>query len=263
MKIALVQTDPVWADPVANRARVRELVSPLEGVDLVVLPEMFSTGFVTEPVGIAESQDSGSLALLKEIASTKGCAVAGSIAIEIPSEKGSQYRNRFYFVHPDGKVEYYDKHHLFTYGGEHLHYTPGQERVVVEHCGVRILLQVCYDLRFPVFSRNRMVDGRPEYDLILYVASWPVRRVDAWDALLNARAIENLSYVVGVNRTGNDPSNSYCGHSRLIDPMGKTLASCKEGEENVTICELDTNLLELFRKSFPALLDADETVKDC
>lgn len=257
MKIALVQTDPVWSDPVKNRSRASELIAPLEGVDLIVLPEMFSTGFVTEPAGVAEVNVPESLSFLKEVAAKKNCAVAGSVAVEIPSENGPEYRNRFYFVKPDGEVEYYDKHHLFTYSGEHLRFTPGEKRVVVEFRGVKILLQVCYDLRFPVFSRNRIVDGKPEYDLILYVASWPVRRIDAWDSLLKARAIENLCYVVGVNRVGNDPGNTYCGHSRMFDPMGKCLAECEEGKEDVVVCELEMGLLEIFRKNFPALSDAD------
>jgi len=257
MKIALLQMDPVWSDPLSNRTRLNELVRPLDGADLIVLPEMFSTGFVTEPEGIAESVDSESLALLGSIAADKDCAVAGSIAIQVEASSGKEYRNRFYFVHPDGKVEYYDKHHLFTYGGEHLHYTPGQERVVVEWRGVRILLQVCYDLRFPVFSRNRFVGGKPDYDLILYVASWPVRRIDAWDALLKARAIENLCYVAAVNRVGPDPYNNYNGHSQLIDPMGKIISVCKEGVEDVQVCEMDLDLLRVFRENFPALGDAD------
>lgn len=257
MKIALVQTDPVWSDPAKNRSRASELIAPLEGVDLIVLPEMFSTGFVTEPAGVAEINPPESLQFLKGIAAEKNCAIAGSVAVELPSENGSEYRNRFYFVKPDGEVEYYDKHHLFTYSGEHLRFTPGEKRVVVEFRGVKILLQVCYDLRFPVFSRNRIVEGNPEYDLILYVASWPVRRIDAWDSLLKSRAIENLCYVVGVNRVGNDPGNNYCGHSRMFDHMGKCLAECEEGKEDVVVCELEMGLLEIFRKNFPALSDAD------
>ena len=257
MKIALVQMDLAWADPAANRNKVREMVSRLQDVDIIVLPEMFSTGFATQPSGIAEKNVPESLEFLKGLASEKNCAVCGSIAVEIPSEGGSEFRNRFYFVKPDGQVEYYDKHHLFTYSGEHLRFTPGEERVVVEFRGIRILLQVCYDLRFPVFSRNRMVDGRADYDLILYVASWPVRRVDAWDALLKARAIENLCFVAGVNRVGKDPGNNYNGHSQLFDPMGKLLAACKEDQEDVQVCEIDPDLLDIFRKNFPALGDAD------
>ena len=167
------------------------------------------------------------------------------------------YRNRFYFVYPDGHYVYYDKHHLFTFAGEHEHYTAGQERVIVEHAGFRILLQVCYDLRFPVFARNRMVDGKPDYDLILYVASWPQQRVDAWDALLKARAIENVCFVAGVNRVGKDPGNLYSGHTGLYGPRGEQLSICKENRIDIIEFEIKKALLDNVRASFPALLDAD------
>ena len=173
MKITLVQFSPVWEDPAANRDILRSLLSQVPETDLIVLPEMFSTGFVTEPAGVAE-QDGASLRFLQETAATRNCAVAGSVATET---EGS-YRNRFYFVCPDGREVHYDKHHLFTYGGEHRRFTPGNAPVTVEYKGVRILLQVCYDLRFPVFSRNRLcADGRALYDLALYVAGAPRGRL--------------------------------------------------------------------------------------
>ena len=174
---------------------------------------------------------------------------SGSIAVT----KDGKYYNRFYFVKPDGSVAQYDKKHLFTYGGEHLRFTPGEERVVVEWKGVRILLEICYDLRFPVWARNR-----GDYDMILYVASWPTPRVNAWSALLVARAIENQCYVAGVNRVGTDPTCEYCGGSVIIDPYGKTIAACAMGEECEATAEVDMELLEAFRKKFPVLNDADE-----
>jgi len=221
--------------------------------DLVVLPEMFSTGFATEPEGVAESDEGDSLHWMIDYAKGRGCAVAGSVSVQT----AEGYRNRFYFVYPDGHFQYYDKHHLFTFAGEHEHYKAGEERVVVEHAGFRILLQVCYDLRFPVFSRNRMVDGKPDYDLILYVASWPQQRIDAWDALLKARAIENVCFVAGVNRVGKDPGNIYSGHTSLFGPRGKLLSICKEGRIDIIEFELKRSDLDGVRNSFPVLLDAD------
>ena len=221
--------------------------------DLIVLPEMFPTGFVTQPEGIAEEENGPSLRWMQEIARERACAVAGSI----PVSTAEGFRNRFYFVYPHGEYRFYDKRHLFTYAGEHHRYKAGEDRVVVEHAGFRILLQVCYDLRFPVFARNRMQHGRPEYDLILYVASWPQQRVEAWDALLKARAIENISYVAGVNRVGDDPGNHYSGHSCLFGPRGELLTICKENQPDIVEYEIKRDTLDSFRESFPALQDAD------
>ena len=185
---------------------------------------------------------------MRRTADERGCAIAGSIAVE---EKG-RYYNRFFFVKPSGQTEWYDKRHLFTYGGEHHTYTPGSQRTVVEWRGMRFLLQVCYDLRFPVWSRNR-----GDYDVALYVASWPTPRVEAWKALLRARAIENQCYVVAVNRVGEDPSCQYCGGSAVIDPYGKTLAACEDGCACEAEAVIDIDVLEDFRKKFPVLGDAD------
>ena len=171
MKVIILQTDICWADPEENLKRADKMMDACLGADLYVLPEMFSTGFCTRPEGVAEPAGHGSLEWMKRKAAAGNCAVAGSIA----TEDGGKYYNRFYFVCPDGTVTWYDKKHLFTYGGEHKRYTPGNERVIVAFRGVRFLLQVCYDLRFPVWSRNRK-----DYDAILYVASWPAPRVDAW-----------------------------------------------------------------------------------
>ena len=253
MKITLLQTAPEWGNPERSREDARRMLMGTQKTDLVVLPEMFSTGFVTNPVGVAESEEGDSLHWMLNYAHDKDCAVAGSVSVQ--TSEG--YRNHFYFVFPDGHYIYYDKHHLFTYAGEHERYTAGEERVVVEHAGFRILLQVCYDLRFPVFARNKMVDGKPDYDLILYVASWPQQRIDAWDALLKARAIENVSFVAGVNRVGKDPGNIYSGHTSLYSPRGELLSICKEGRIDIIEFELKRQVLDQFRESFPALRDAD------
>ena len=247
MKTVILQRDIVWANPKENCLRAEEAIARNGGSDLYVLPEMFSTGFCTQPEGIAE-RDGYTLEWMKQQAAKHQAAIAGSVATEVDG----RFYNRFYFVKPDGTVSHYDKKHLFTYGGEHKRFTPGTERVIVEWKGVRILLEVCYDLRFPVWSRNR-----GDYDMILYVASWPTPRVEAWSALLVARAIENQCYVAGVNRVGVDPSCEYCGGSVIIDPYGHTLAACPRGQESEATATIDIPLLEAFREKFPVLNDAD------
>ena len=248
MKITILQQNILWANPTANVRKADEAINQNPGADLYVLPEMFSTGFCTNPEGIAESTESETLQWMKDKAATTDAAIAGSVAV---TEDGKYY-NRFFFVKPDGSVTHYDKKHLFTYGGEHLRFTAGEARVVVEWKGVRILLEVCYDLRFPVWARNR-----GDYDMILYVASWPTPRVSAWSALLVARAIENQCYVAGVNRVGTDPACEYCGGSVIIDPYGKTLAACEMNQECEASAEVDMDKLNAFREKFPVLNDAD------
>ena len=247
MKTTILQRDINWGDPKANIQRADEAISRNAGSDLYVLPEMFSTGFCTSPEGIAERDDT-TLQWMKSKACEIDAAIAGSIAVE----EDGKYYNRFYFVKPDGEVTHYDKKHLFTYGGEHLRFTAGEERVVVEWRGVRILLEVCYDLRFPIWARNR-----GDYDMILYVASWPTPRVGAWSALLVARAIENQCYVAGVNRVGTDPACEYCGGSVIIDPYGRTIATCADNTECEATAKIDMEALEVFREKFPVLKDAD------
>ena len=248
MKVTILQRDILWAEPKGNVIRADEAIARNPGSDLYILPEMFSTGFCTQPEGIAESSDSETLAWMKSKAASIDAAIAGSIAV---CEDGKYY-NRFYFVKPDGSVTTYDKKHLFTFGGEHKRFTAGTERVVVEYKGVRILLEICYDLRFPTWARNH-----GDYDMIIYVASWPTPRVAAWKSLLVARAIENQCYVAGVNRVGTDPSNEYSGGSMLIDPYGKIIASCQDGCESEATSEINMDALESFRAKFPVLDDAD------
>ena len=248
MRVTILQRNIEWANPVLNIQRADEAISRNAGADLYVLPEMFSTGFCTQPEGIAESSESDTLRWMQRKAAEMNAAIAGSVAIE----QEGRYYNRFYFVKPDGSVTHYDKKHLFTYGGEHLRFTAGEERVVVEWRGVRILLEVCYDLRFPIWARNR-----GDYDMILYVASWPTPRVAAWSALLVARAIENQCYVAGVNRVGSDPACDYCGGSVVIDPYGRHIATCADGVECEATAEVDMAALEAFREKFPVLRDAD------
>ena len=248
MKLTILQSDIVWADPAENVRRAEEAINRNPGADLYVLPEMFSTGFCTQPEGIAEPVENQTVSWMKAKASQTGAAIAGSIAIH----EDGKYYNRFHFVTPDGNITTYDKKHLFTFGGEHKRFTAGSERVIVTYKGFRILLEICYDLRFPVWSRNK-----GDYDMIIYVASWPTPRVEAWKALLTARAIENQCYVVGVNRVGEDPGNNYCGGSRVIDPYGQIMAECEDGKEMEATANVDMAVLEAFRAKFPVLDDAD------
>ena len=248
MKVILLQTDICWADPAANVAYMDKLISAhAQGTDLFVLPEMFSTGFCTSPEGIAESSDSATLRWMKQKAAERNCAIAGSVSVE---ENGKFY-NRFYFVHPDGNVQWYNKKHLFTYGGEDKHYTAGQERVVVNFRGVRFLLEVCYDLRFPVWSRNR-----GDYDAILFSAARAYDRREVGRTLLRARSIENQCYLAGVNRVGTDPDAFYAGDSALVDFRGATLADAGEREQTL-VAEFDSDAQAAFREEFPAWMDAD------
>lgn len=270
MKITILQRDIAWSEPETNRRRADEVINRLSHTDLIVLPEMFSTGFATEPEGIAESDDSDTLRWMTHKADALDCAIAGSVAVKT----GKGYANRFYFVKPGGDITFYDKHHLFTYGGEDRRFTAGNDKTIVEWHGVRIRLLVCYDLRFPVWSRNNaniyengnhqlspvcppLSSPNPPYDLALYVASWPASRVDAWDILLRARAIENQCYVAGVNRVGEDPTCSYCGSSAIVDPYGRIAASCGRDVETEAEAVIDIEALEAFRKKFPVLKDAD------
>lgn len=249
MKTSIIQMDIAWNSPSDNVRKANAMIDGAPKADLYVLPEMFSTGFATCPEGVAEEEGSDTLSWMKRKAAEKDAAIAGSIAVG----SGGKYYNRLYFVKPDGSVAFYDKRHLFSYAGEDEHYTCGAERVVVEWRGVRIMLQVCYDLRFPVFSRNH-----GDYDMIVYVAAWPISRIHVWDTLLKARALENQCYVAGVNRIGSDPNCDYNGHSVIISPYGKDIAKCEEGRECTAQAEIDMERLEAFRTKFPVLDDADD-----
>lgn len=254
MKICLVQMDIAWADPIANCRHAEAAIRAAARADVYILPEMFSTGFATQPEGVAENFVDGtcsSLEWMKRMAAELDAAIVGSIALK---EDTGKFYNRLCFVRPDGECTFYDKYHLFTFGGEHHRFTAGSERVVAEFRGVRFLLQICYDLRFPTFARNRVAEP---YDAIIYVASWPTPRVEAWLALLRARAIENQCYVCGVNRVGEDPSCHYSGGTLMIDAYGKTVDECPMCEEGIAQGTMDLAALAAFRAKFPVLNDAD------
>lgn len=249
MNVILLQTDIVWQKPERNRAHIESIVAILPKADVVILPEMFTTGFCTSPKGVAEDANSETLEWMRKIAKEKEIAIGGSVA----TVDDGRYYNRFYFVKPDGEFTTYDKKHLFSYAGEDKEYTAGDNRVIVEYKGVRVLLQICYDLRFPVFSRNR-----GDYDMIIYIASWPTSRVEAWRTLVRARAIENQCYVVAVNRVGTDPGNNYNGATALIDYLGRTVVEAEDNKEEAIQGYVDMKALNDFRNSFPALQDADK-----
>lgn len=247
LNVAICQVDMEWEETEHNLSRIEKVVAEA-AADVVVLPEMFATGFKLRPSVVAETMDCPVVTAMRRWAREYDKAVVGSVVI---LEDGI-YRNRMLFVEPSGKMTQYDKHHLFRPGGEGRDYTPGKRRVVVEYKGFRFLMQVCYDLRFPVFSRNR-----GDYDAIIYCASWDNKRRDAWCALLRARAIENQSYVIGVNRVGTDPDAVYIGDSKAIDYLGRTMADAESGEWTMVVT-LDLEEQRAFRQSFPAWMDADD-----
>ncbi|MDR1594677.1 MAG: nitrilase family protein [Prevotellaceae bacterium] len=249
MDILLLQTDIEWQSPDKNRKHIEDIVDSSPLADIIILPEMFTTGFCTLPVDVAEKADTDTLAWMQHLAGAKKAAIAGSIVVE----ENGKYYNRFYFVKPCGNYSVYNKRHLFSFAGEDREYTAGDERVIVEYCGCRILLQVCYDIRFPVFSRNR-----DDYDMIIYVANWPVQRIGAWTALLPARAIENQCYVAGVNRTGSDPVAKYSGGTVLIDFFGRPAVSAGFDREEAVLGTVNIQSIKNFRKKFPAIDDADQ-----
>ena len=248
MEIALLQTDIAWGDREENLLRVEKLMDEHPEAQLFVLPEMFATGFMVGKYLVTEPAEGQVHRWMVDVARRRGCAVAGSVAVEVDGRR----HNRFYFVMPDGATWHYDKRHLFTYAREDRFYTKGEDRVVVRYGGLRFLLQVCYDLRFPVFSRNR-----GDYDVAIYVANWPTSRLFAWQTLLRARAIENQCFVLGVNRVGNDPANAYSGGTVALDPQGQTLAECRENEVGVARTTLSLEGLEELRHTFPVMKDGD------
>lgn len=253
MNVTILQTDIQWGNPKGNIKQAENLLLSYPGSDLYVLPEMWSTGFAAEPQDLAENEsDSISLAWMKQIADHQKCAICGSLAIRLTN---GNYRNRQYFVNGrNGTLQYYDKHHLFTYGGENQYYEAGESHKIVEYEGFRILLLTCYDLRFPVWSRYA---DDLQYDLIICVANWPESRQNAFHILTRARAIENMAYLVAVNRVGNDNYSHYRGCSCILSPIGKTLAQCKPNIPQTVSFSLNLDLLRQKRAIFRVLDDRD------
>lgn len=252
LKITTIQTSVLWEEKAANLQYFEELIaSHKEEMEVVVLPEMFSTGFSMAPENLAEDMDGQTVAWMKKTAAKYRIILTGSIIIK---DNGSYY-NRMLWVQPDGLVHHYDKRHLFGFAGEDQHYAPGEKKVIVQVKGWKILLQVCYDLRFPVFARNEAANP---YDAIIYAANWPARRALAWNSLLPARAIENQCYVVGVNRTGDDGNGiAHSGNTAIYSPMGEAIYKAADFKEAVVTNTLSGADLDELRLQLPFLKDGD------
>ena len=250
MKVALFQTKLAWENPTVNRKFIEEyFLNEDERFDLFILPEMFTSGFTMNPSAVAETMEGETMTWLKELAKKKTCAITGSLVIT----ENCVFYNRMVFIFPSGDVQFYNKRHLFTLAGEEKVYTKGIQKVIVNYNNWNICLQICYDLRFPVFARN--VEN---YDLLLYVANWPKPRINAWDALLKARAIENMCYTIGVNRIGKDANQlEYPGHSQVIDFLGNNTLNC-ESDLGIFVCELNKNQQLVTRQKLNFLNDKDD-----
>lgn len=254
LAISLIQTALFWEDKARNLAMLEEKIMGIsEKTNLVILPEMFSTGFSMKPESLAETMEGETIAWMKRVAISKKVILTGSLIIQ---EEGNFY-NRLIWMLPNGSFGFYDKRHLFAFAGEDQFYTAGKKRLITSVNGWKINLQICYDLRFPVWARQQTTES-PEYDLLIYVANWPERRNHAWKTLLTARAIENQCFVIGVNRVGADGNQIYhSGDSMLIDPLGSVLFS-NEHEELIHHVELKKDLLNEIRSKFPFWKDADD-----
>ncbi len=256
LTLTLIQADLAWEDAGKN---IENFTRKIDGItkttDLIILPEMFNTGFSINPDGIAEPPGGKTFSWMQETARAKGAALAGSVL----TEENGNYYNRFYWVNPDGTHHQYDKKHLFRLGKEWKVFSAGKEKTIIDFKGWKILPLVCYDLRFPVWSKNRLIDGKFEYDLAIYVANWPVPRIYAWKQLLIARAIENLAYVVGVNRVGKAAGNiDHSGYSMLVNAHGHIIADAKPNEEKMITGNISKTDLEKTREKLPFAMDWDE-----
>ena len=260
LTITTIQTNLIWEERSANLRLLEEKIAGIEEkTEIVVLPEMFSTGFSMRPEMLAETMEGETVEWMKKVSRENGIILTGSVIIE---EEGNYY-NRLIWMLPNGQYGHYDKRHLFAFGEEDKHYSPGNKRLIASVKGWKINLMVCYDLRFPVWARQAPLSsrrgdgGEVEYDVLIYVANWPERRSHAWKTLLCARAIENQCYVVGVNRVGSDANNIYySGNSLIIDPLGQVLYHMAD-EEDVNTITLQKDLLEEIRTKFPFWKDAD------
>lgn len=254
LTITTIQSNLHWENKAANLEMLEEKITRIrEKTEIVVLPEMFSTGFSMKPELLAETMEGETVQWMKRIAKEKKIILTGSVIIQ----EEDHYYNRLIWMLPNEQYGIYDKRHRFAYAGEDDHYTAGTKRLIASVKGWKINLLVCYDLRFPVWARQTPADEGPEYDALIYVANWPERRIHAWKTLLQARAIENQCYVVGVNRVGKDGNDiHYSGESMIVDPMGEVLYTKKE-EEDIFTMALDKTHLQAIREKLPFLKDAD------
>lgn len=248
--IAGIQSHLIWENPAENRNYFEEKINSLsDEIDIVVLPEMFTSGFTMNAQKVAEKMNGATISWMQKLASKNNLAIVGSLVIE----EENHFYNRLVFVHPSKKIDFYDKHHTFTLAGEDKIYTSGKNKTIIDFQGWRICGLICYDLRFPVWARNT-----ENYDLLLYMASWPIARIKAWDTLLKARAIENMSYVIGVNRIGKDDNGyEYCGNSLIIDYLGTQLSDLQYNEEGIIVSKINKKDQEITREKLGFLKDKD------
>ena len=250
LNIALIQSDLFWENVNSNLFNFGKLISNINGTDIILLPEMFNTSFSPKSSHLAESMDGKTINWMKDISKSKGCAIVGTLMIK---EVGNIF-NRLVWISKNGTIYTYDKHHLFSLIKEEKYISKGKERLIVELEGYKICPLICYDLRFPVFSRNDI-----EYDLLIYLANWPVKRIGAWDTLLKARSIENQCYTIGVNRIGKDGNKvPFNGHSKVFDAFGNELFSAIENKEEVLQFEISLDDLKLKRRQMNFLQDRDD-----
>ena len=250
LTVTLIQSNLSWENPIQNRLNFEEKINSINTpTDIIVLPEMFTSGFTMHPKNLSESINGETISWMKKLAAETNAAITGSLIIK----ENDSYYNRLCFVEPSGNVSTYNKRHTFTLAGEDKVYNAGTDKVIITYKGWKICPQICYDLRFPVFARNT-----EDYDLLFYVANWPKPRISAWDALLKARAIENMSYTIGVNRVGLDANNyEYPGHSMTYDCLGNALTDLKPNEESVVTVTLLKNYQDKYRNKLQFLSDRD------
>ncbi len=262
LTVSIIQADLIWEDKNANLKMLEEKIDVLPFTELVVLPEMFSTGFSMRPEALAETMDGDSVQWMKRVATQKKIILTGSLIIE----DNGVYFNRMIWMLPTGASGFYDKRHLFGYAGENQHYASGSKRLIASVKGWKINLLVCYDLRFPIWSRHsnhpskEEKDNSAEYDMLIYVANWPEKRAHAWRTLLQARAIENQCYVIGVNRVGVDGNNhKYLGDSMVVDPLGEPIVHLKNDVASETFT-LEKENVDTIRQKLPFLKDGDKFI---
>ncbi|PWG06056.1 amidohydrolase [Polaribacter aquimarinus] len=249
LNVVGIQADLAWEDSEKNITFFEHQINLLKNVDLVILPEMFTTGFTMHPEKVAEKMNGKSVSWMKKMTQKHSFAICGSLVIA----ENNNYYNRFVFVHPSGKIETYDKRHSFTLAGEDKVYNSGTHKLIVTYKGWKICPLICYDLRFPVWARNR-----ENYDLLIYMANWPVARIKAWDTLLKARAIENMTYVIGVNRTGKDANNyEYSGNSLIVDYLGEEVSSLENNKIGIIKAILNKPQQNKIREKLGFLNDKD------
>jgi omega-amidase len=249
LSISLIQSNIFWKDVAANLSHFEKLISNIKDTDIILLPEMFNTAFCPKSNHLAESMDGKTISWMKEISKNKNCAIAGTLMVK----KGKNIFNRLVWISKNGAIYTYDKYHLFSLIKEERYISKGKERLIIELGGWKICPLICYDLRFPVFSRNDV-----GYDVLIYLANWPLKRIDAWDTLLKARSIENQCYTIGVNRVGEDVNEiPFNGHSKVFDAFGKELFSATENKEEVLQFEISLDDLKLKRRQMNFLQDRD------